>query len=137
MPIRTAGWQKRLITYIAATAEKGFMEGQRDCGLFGADALAAQTGVDLAAPYRGRYTTTRGGLRVLRRDGYADHVALAAAHLRTRSPLERARPGDLAVIPTGGVPALGVVQRGVVYILSPAGLGMVPVAMADQILEVL
>ncbi len=93
--------------------------------------------MDLAAPYRGRYTTERGGIRILRKDGYRDHVALAAAHLRARDAGERAVPGDLAVIPTETGPALGVVQGANVYVLGPDRLALKPVLSATTVFEVL
>ncbi|MBN8291020.1 hypothetical protein JI664_03490 [Rhodobacter sp. NTK016B] len=133
---KTPGWQNRLVAYLAAAGRERFVPGQHDCALFASGALAAMTGVDLAAPYRGRYTTERGGIRILRKDGYHDHVALAAAHLRTRADGERARPGDLAVIPTETGPALGVVQGAAVYVLTPDRLALVPLAQAVTVLEV-
>lgn len=133
---RTRGWQGRLVAYLASSATTPFAPGVHDCALFAAGAVAAMTGIDPAAAYRGRYTTERGGWRVLRRDGFADHIALAAAHLRTRGEDERARPGDLAVIPTVTGPALGVVQGQMAYALGPDGLRLVPLAQAVTVFEV-
>lgn len=133
---KTPGWQARLAACLAASARSDFGLGKLDCALHGAAALAAMTGVDLAAPYRGRYRTLRGGLRHLRRDGYADHIALAAAHLRQREPGEAPQPGDLAVVETDAGPALGVVQGASLYLRSPAGLGLLPVSRASIIFEV-
>ncbi|WP_370274989.1 DUF6950 family protein [Pararhodobacter marinus] len=133
---KTPGWQNRLVAFLAAAGRERFVPGQHDCALFASGALAAMTGVDLAAPYRGRYTTERGGIRILRKDRYRDHVALAAAHLRARDAGERARPGDLAVIATEDGPALGVVQGASVYVLTPARLALVPLAQAVTVFEV-
>lgn len=133
---KTPGWQARLVAYLAATARAEFSLGLMDCALHGASALEAMTGVDLAAPYRGRYTTFRGGLRVLRKDGYADHIALATAHLRTREAGQTARPGDLAVVETDEGPALGVVQGQSIYLRAPSGLALLPVAQATTVFEV-
>lgn len=127
---------KRLAAWLADGAQRPFEIGRHDCALFAAGAVAAQTGVDYAAPFRGRYTTELGGLRILRRAGYRDHVALAAAHLRQRGPGDRPRPGDLAVIPASGLPALGVVQGAYIYALSPTGLGLAPLAAAAAFFEV-
>lgn len=133
---KTAGWQSRLVAYLAANARADLVFGQMDCALHGASALEAMTGVDLAAPYRGRYTTFLGGLRVLRKDGYADHIALVAAHLRPRTAGEAARPGDLAVVATADGPALGVVQGQSIYLRAPSGLALLPVAQATTVFEV-
>lgn len=135
---RQSGWQMRLCQYLSTSARTQFQDGQHDCALFAAGAVAAMTGVDLAEGWRGRYSTIRGGMRVLRKAGYEDHVALAAAHLRerTRQAGDAAQPGDLAVIPTDDGPALGVVQGVQVYVLRRDGLGLVPLSAAIRIFEV-
>jgi hypothetical protein len=127
VPPRRPDWQAALTGYLASCAARPFEPGQHDCALFAAGAVAAMTGHDPAAPYRGRYTTILGGQRVLRRDGHADAVALAAALFRARSVGEAAAPGDLAVIDGEGGRALGVVQGAFVY--APGALGLVLVAL--------
>ena len=87
------------------------------------------TGQDFAAEWAGRFTTTRGALRVLRRAGYADHIALVAAHF-AEIPVSFAAPGDLAVIPTDGVPAVGIVQGEAIYVQSETGIGAMPLLSA-------
>jgi hypothetical protein len=136
IPARTPGWQGRLSRYLGACAHRAFEPGQHDCALFAAGAVEAMTGVDPAERWRGRYTTLRGGARVLRRDGYADHIAATAALLRSRAAGERAKPGDLAVVPSDDGPALGVVQGTQVYVLGPSGLHLVPISAADTVFEV-
>lgn len=134
--MRRPDWRTRLVSYLAQAARQPFRPGLHDCALFAAGAVEAITGADYAAPYRGRYSTERGGIRILRRDGSRDHIALAAAHLRQRAPGERAQPGDLAVIPTDRGPALGVVQGPMVYALGPAGMGLTPLDAAAMVYEV-
>jgi len=124
---RLTDWRSRLLSYLVAERAAPFEYGSHDCALFAAGAVAAMTGVDYAAPYRGHYRTLLGGLRALHRDGYEDHVALAAAHLEAVHPAYAA-PGDLAAIPGGtdGLSALGVVQGAAVYVLMPdGGVGLV------------
>lgn len=128
---RLPDWRARLVSYLAQAQREPFNPGRHDCALFAAGAVAAMTGQDYAAPYRGRYTTLRGGVRVLRREGFEDHIALAAHHLPAR-PVSFARPGDLAVVPTEDGPALGVVQGAGVFVLSPAGVALVPLTAADK-----
>lgn len=117
---RHPDWRARLTAYVSATDAPDFAYGRHDCALFAAGAVLAMTGIDHAAPFRRHYTTLRGGLRVLRRAGFADHVALAAAHLPALHP-SQAMPGDLAVFdgPEGAV--LGVVQGQGAYVLDPGG----------------
>lgn len=56
----------RLQDYLGKVAA----EGEVDCALFQANCHLALTGVDLAAPWRGNYTSYREGLRAMRRMGY-------------------------------------------------------------------
>lgn len=133
---RYPDWRARLTAYLAAGAREPFAYGRHDCALFAAGAVAAMTGIDLAAPFRGRYRSLRGGLRVMRAAGYADHVALAAAHLPACDPA-RALPGDLAVFDTPDGRALGVVQGPGVYVLGPSGaLSIMPRTAASGALTV-
>jgi hypothetical protein len=134
--MRRPDWQSRLVAYLGRASRLPFQPGRHDCALFAAGAVEAMTGADLATHWRGRYRTLRGGVRVLRREGYADHVALAAAHFRARAAGEAARPGDLAAVPTPEGPALGVVQGQHVYVVGPGGLAMVPASVALVVFEV-
>lgn len=114
-----------LAAFLRKVARTPYEPGRNDCALFAAGAVDAMTWVDYAAPYRGRYTTLAGGIRILRRDGYADHIDLAAAHLREIEPA-LAKAGDIAVVPGDeNLQALGVVQGEVVYVLTPTGVGLV------------
>lgn len=133
MTRKTEGWQGRLAAYIAAHHREPFVYGTQDCALFSFGAVAVMTGLDLAEGRRGRYTTLRGGIRILRSQGYDDHIALAAAHFpETTTP----RPGDLAVVPTPDGPALGIVQGVLIYALSAAGMSMLPISAANRFFEV-
>ncbi len=125
---RLHDWQPRLRRWLGGIAGRPILPGHHDCCLFGAGAIHAQTGVDIAAPWRGRYTTFAGGRRVLRRAGYADHVALIAAHLPA-DHVSTALPGDIAIVPGEDGDAVGVVQGTGVYVLTQSGrLGIVPMA---------
>ena len=136
MPLmRHADWRQRLVAYLAGIARQPFVPGRNDCALFLAGGVLAMTGQDFAAAFRGRYTTTRGGLRVLRKAGFEDHVALVAHHLPER-PVAFAREGDGAVIPTAEGPALGIVQGAGIYGLGPDGLVLSPLLSASQVFEV-
>lgn len=133
--MRYADWKLRLIQYLGDAARKPFEPGMHDCALFSAGAVAAMTGTDYAADWRGRYTTLLGGSRVLRRAGFADHIALAAAHLEEIAPAFAA-PGDLAVINYDLGQVLGVVQGEGVYVLTLDRLGLLPLADAARAFRV-
>lgn len=132
---RLPDWRPRLISYLAQANTRAFEPGVHDCALFFAGAAEAQTGVDYAAPYRGRYTTTRGGLRVLRKDGFADHIALAAHHFPEVGPA-MAWPGDGMVVETDEGPALGVCQGRAIYLVGPNGPGLCSILQASRAFRV-
>ncbi len=64
---RKGDWEAALAEYVAARRDWPFAWGEHDCFLFVAGAIAAMTGFDPAVPYRGRYRSMRGSLRVLRK----------------------------------------------------------------------
>lgn len=127
--MRFPDWRPRLVAYMARVAPLPFRPGVHDCALFVAGAVAAMTGTDPARGWRGCYTTLRGGLRVLRRAGFADHVALVASRHRAK-PVAMAQVGDIAVVPAPDGSALGIVQGAGVYVLRPEGLAVVPLTAA-------
>ena len=134
-PPRLPDWQTRLIGYLNAAARCPFKVGTHDCCLFAAGAVRAMTGSDPAAGYRERYTTLKGGLRVLRKAGFKDHVDMAQT-LFSEVHASRAAPGDLAVVDTPEGAALGVVQGESVYVLGPDRIGLLPIAAARLFLRV-
>lgn len=124
MPARFDDWRVRLHGYLTTIAGLGFKPGQSDCALFAAGAFEAQTGVDLAAEWRGSYRSMRAGRALLLDRGFVDHVALAASFLPDVAP-SFANVGDIGVIAGDGGPALCVVQGAGVYCLRPDGLAVV------------
>lgn len=134
--IRLPDWQPRLHAWLRQINGRAFVPGQHDCCLFGAGAIEAQTGIDIAASWRGRYTTLAGGRRVLRKAGFADHVALIEASL-PEIHASRAREGDLALVPVDSELAVGVSQGSALYILTQSGrLGFVPLTSNLRMFEV-
>jgi len=123
--IRRPDWRARLAAWLAAEAVRPFEYGKSDCALFAAGAVLAMTGIDLADGWRGRYTTLRGGLRVLHKAGHRNHVALTAARLPEIEP-GRAQVGDIAVVEGNDGPSLGVVNGAWVAVRTMSGLGHVP-----------
>ena len=117
---RREDWFVRLSGFLAVAERCAFVPGQFDCALFAAGAVEAMTGVDLAAHWRGRYRSLRGGLRVLRSEGYRDHIDLVRAHFPPIAP-SMAGVGDLGVIETDSGPALGLVLGPLVAVLKVGG----------------
>jgi hypothetical protein len=128
---RVQGWRGRLAAYLAASVGRPFEWGRHDCALFAADCIEAMTGEDPAAAFRGRYRSFNGGLKVLRKAGHADHVALATALLDEVAPAF-AQAGDLAMIATPEGAAMGIVQGHRVYVLRPEGLATVDLLQAAR-----
>jgi len=135
MDQRFDDWRERLISYLAETATKPFEFGENDCALFAAGAVAAMTGVDLAAQWRGQYSNREDGLKALSDAGYESHVDVAARAFDEIAPAFAAA-GDIAVLegPAGDV--LGVVQGEAIYVLTLARLGVVPMTFAKRAFRV-
>ncbi len=119
-------WKARLSDYVLGAGNRPLVFGSFDCMLFAAGGVEAVTGVDLAADFRGRYTTVKGGLRVLKRAGFADQMTLMDARLGPRLGWVAGAPGDVAAVPgADGLPAAGIVQGALIYTLgATGGLGM-------------
>jgi hypothetical protein len=111
-----------LITYAAEAGQRPFRPGRHDCALFAAAWVTRATGQDLARGWRSRYRSLKRGQRLLEEAGFADHVALAAAHLPEIAPAF-AQIGDLAVLEDT---AFGITAGEMIYCLRPDGLGLVP-----------
>lgn len=128
---RLPDWQMRLTRYLAAVARRRFEPGAMDCALFAAGAVEAQTGTDLAAAWRGHYSSLEEGLQRLEAEGHADHVALLAS-LLSEIAVEAAEPGDIAVLPLGrNLPALGVFQGEAAYVLVEGSRGFMVVQRSE------
>lgn len=124
---RRLGWERRLAEAIAAARERPFRWGRHDCATFAFDLRRAIAGGhDVAALWRGRYTTARGAVRVMRRLGWSSLEAagrdLLGEHLAS---VHLAQRGDLVLANTGlgfGV-CLGARAAGI----APSGLVLVPI----------
>ena len=134
---RLPDWRSKLAFYLHSIAAKPFVWGGHDCALFAAGAVEAMTGHDFAAEFRGRYNTSIGGMRILRKAGFSDHAALAASLFMEVKPAF-AHVGDIAVVDTEQGAALGVVQGSRVYVLRPAeaGVGTVDLLDASRVFRV-
>ena len=111
-----------LIAHAADAGGRPFRPGRHDCALFAAGWVKRVTGRDLARGWRSRYRSLKRGETLLQEAGFADHVALAAAHLPEIAPAF-AQIGDLAVLEDN---AFGIVAGEMIYCLRPDGLGLVP-----------
>lgn len=132
---RRSDWRAALVAYLSATRDKAFAYGVHDCTLFAADAVQAMTGVDLAADWRGKYSTLAEGEDLLRAAGYDGNTAMVSA-LFAECPVAMAQPGDIAVIATEIGDSLGIVQGEAIYVVSPRGLSLAPLLTAYRAFKV-
>ncbi|MDO5704031.1 MAG: hypothetical protein Q4G49_03030 [Paracoccus sp. (in: a-proteobacteria)] len=133
--MRLYDWEARLSDYICRVAKTPFEYGVHDCALFAAGGVEAVTGSNPAVKWAGRYGCALGGLRQMRRVGYADHIDCAARLFPAISAAAR-MAGDLAVVTQGDDRALGIVQGALIYVLLGDQIGLVPAHRASQILGV-
>ena len=125
--MRRGDWQSRLQAHILDWQDKPFRYGRFDCALFAAGAVKAMTGFDPARGFRG-YRSEAEGLRKVKAKGFADHVAVFEARFERAT---RLCAGDIAVIETGEIRALGVVQGRGIYVMHPErGLVLLPLSHA-------
>ncbi len=107
--MRIDGWDDALMAVIADHAARPYEAGRSDCFTMAMDGVGAVTGV---RPYADvRYTTDAGGVRIMRRRGFADLREALAAVLPERDKAFVIR-GDVAVIPGTAGPTLGLVVAG-------------------------
>lgn len=141
MGIRQEGWESALFDYIRAARSRPFVWGEFDCCLFVADIIAAMTGVDVAADFRGRYSTATGALRLVKKsggdlDGLAETVFSGLGIDPLSSPLMAGR-GDILrlILPDnmenfGGMGAVCLGRE--VAFLTEAGIETLPITMAAR-----
>jgi len=120
--MRQQDWAQRLAEYVGAVARTPYQPGVHDCALFVAGAVEVMTGVDHARGLRSKYTTVAGGMKQLKKRGYADHVDFVAQHHEEVPPLT-AWQGDIAVVPSPEGDAVGVVQGRFIYVVGVKGVG--------------
>jgi hypothetical protein len=135
-PSRHSDWHPRLISYLGGIAGAVLEPGEHDCALAFAGAVEAMTGVDLGARYRGRYTTFKGGLKLLAKDGWKNPAEFVAAHCPEVHPA-MAHAGDIALVATDEGDAFGMFQGEAIYVLRPGTLGLRPRSDAKRAFHVL
>ena len=111
---RRSDWQRVLDEFLRANQGRPFEYGKWDCCLFVCDAIAEMTGIDLAAPYRGQYSTRVGAMRAMRKQlGTASIQAVAAnaaaTHHMPEAPVPLAHRGDMVLVGRGRDYSLGLV----------------------------
>lgn len=135
---RLPDWPTRLHSFIDGVKHRSHRYGQFDCwDGFGAGVVQALTGEDPATPYRGRYASAIGAVRVMRNDGHRTLADLVASHL-PEIHVSAARLGDLAAVAEESAfgYALGIVNGERLLVLREDGLGSVDLLSATRAFRV-
>ena len=88
-------WEKRLATYIAQVRADVDALGASPCARFAAGAVAAQTGVDVHAPYEGKYDSELSAAKALRKIGAGTLDATFDLYFDRRPSPAFAQRGDV------------------------------------------
>jgi len=115
-----------------------FSWGSNDCALFAADAIQAQTGVDIAEKFRGRYRTELGAMKTIKKITGGSTVADAAAYCATKHGMteyehpKMAKRGELVIVRNAdGNEIAGIVALNGRHVLSPGETGLVRFSILD------
>lgn len=119
--MRLNNWENALAIFLRAHRDLPFVWGKNDCCLFAAGAVREITGVDFAAPFRGKYSTALGSIRALKRYGNSDLLSTLIAILGEPIPILLAKRGDIALVEIEGQLSAGV-HYGSVWCVGDTGL---------------
>ena len=123
---RVDHWERLLAAAIDTARAKPFVWGVHDCPTFAFETRMILTdGEDIAALWRGRYTTALGGERVMRRLGWASLEEMGRALLgEPKQFVFLAQRGDIVLADTGL--GFGICTGACAVGMAPAGLVTVP-----------
>ncbi len=113
---RSHTWEADLQRHLSERAVEPFQLGSRDCALFVCDAIHAMTGTDVAAEFRGKYTTALGAARRIKRVTGGSTVEHAAEYVTHKYGMPQlttvllAQRGDVVLYDGDEGPALGIVS---------------------------
>ncbi len=114
---RKEHWATRAFhDFLLEWAAAPFEWGKHDCALFAANGILAMTGVDIAAPFRGRYSDEAGAFAAVREICGGSTVEDAAAWCAAQHELAEwrfprmAQRGDLVVLEESGRVIAGLVH---------------------------
>ncbi|MDP7151174.1 MAG: hypothetical protein QGI08_15100 [Paracoccaceae bacterium] len=125
---RIPHWERHLASALTAARTSPFAWGTHDCATWVFDLRQMLTdGKDVAALWRGTYTTASGAARVMRRLGWSDLEAMGRDLLSEPLPSTRlAQRGDILL---GGRPdAFGICAGARGAFLTPSGLCFLPLS---------
>ena len=121
---RVENWERRLVEAVEIARTKPFAWGEHDCASFAFETRTILTGgEDVAALWRGRYTTALGAHRVMLRLGWASIEAMGRSLLdEPRETPLLAQRGDIVLADNGlgfgvviGATAVGMSSDGISF----------------------
>lgn len=134
MLIRFPDWPSRLETFLNTVVSQKFAYSRFDCCTFVADAIEAETGIDIAKLYRGRYSTRAEALKLGMDLAGAPTVQAIAEkqaerHGMPEIPVLSAARGDMVLLKRPRDYSLGLVAMDgrQVLIAGKFGWGPVPI----------
>ena len=133
--MRLPNWRRRLKDFIDRVRKTPLDYEHFDCGPAWAGELVRElTGEDPAAPFRGRYKSRAGALRVMRATGHADLASLVSTLLPAWEHASQARVGDLVAVPTPGPfgYSLGICNGATIFVLRDDGVGVMDLLAASH-----
>jgi hypothetical protein len=122
---RKENWPELLLAAVEEARSKPFAWGRHDCCTFAADCVLAMTGADLMEPFRGRYTSARGAVKVVAKAGHAALADAWCAALPEIAP-GMARRGDVVLFAAVEGLAVGVATGTQAVAAGPDGVTLVP-----------
>jgi hypothetical protein len=109
--MRNQDWPLRLQTLLDDARTQEFLWGRWDCCQWAGLCVEAQTGVNPIEHIRGRYKTSIGAMRVLRREfGVASIRDAVTQMMGDPVPPRLAGRGDLALVDINGIASVGVIN---------------------------
>ncbi|MBL3601306.1 MAG: hypothetical protein JMN25_15815 [gamma proteobacterium endosymbiont of Lamellibrachia anaximandri] len=125
--MRKPDWDKHLLNWFRENENRPFCWGSFDCALAAAEAIEVQTGIDQAADVRGRYTSAKGALTIIKKAGFADLEDLVTDRLGPplRNP-RLAHRGDIVLGKLDNGPTLLVVMGLTAFGPAEDGLQAIP-----------
>lgn len=135
---RLPNWRARLDATLSEIRRTPFDWNGHDCATaLAARAVEAITGEDLAAEYRGSFSTRLGALRLIRKLGFKTLDELIAG-LLPEIPVAMAGVGDIATFASDDAfgCTLGVVNGERVFVLRPDGMGTMELLQATRAFRV-
>lgn len=108
---RIENWPLALAAFLKARELESFNYGTNDCLLFAADAIQAMTGTDVAADYRGTYSTEAEALALVAEHGDLPGFISHVLNLEPGDNYRLAGRGDVVCVDVLGTLAAGVMDE--------------------------